>query len=297
MVYYDADGGEGTMCGNGGRCAVAYAKHLGVLQNDDCNFMACDGPHFATIDTTNEVTLKMKNVERIVTHAEIFKECIPLGAYGIQQQTQRTRSGNKIEHYFLDTGSPHHVCFVRDLDTFDVEKYGSLIRNHPYYKDINGSNVNFVSDRCDFPNELCVRTFECGVEHETFSCGTGSVASAIVAAYVGLAPNSGISPPELEDVDNIERSPEGCIDKMDADLCSSECLNHQSPYVDSVVKTANGTRKLATNSDIIKTTTWVVHTKGGTLTVTWNKISHEQLYSEIYLKGPAVKVFEGEYFI
>jgi diaminopimelate epimerase len=147
MNYYNSDGSGGTMCGNGGRCIVAFAKHLGIIGNET-RFLASDGPHLASIDNQGLVKLKMLDVDYI----------------------------KETETYsFLNTGSPHHVKFVENADLVNVIEEGKKIRYSDDYKP-GGTNVNFVSE-CD--SGIYVRTYERGVEDETYSCGTGSVASAI----------------------------------------------------------------------------------------------------------------------
>ncbi|WP_010179536.1 diaminopimelate epimerase [Aquimarina agarilytica] len=147
MVYFNADGNESTMCGNGGRCLVAFAKQLGIV-SDTANFTAIDGPHDATI-SGDLVKLGMQNVSTI-------------NAPG--------------DHWFLDTGSPHHVQEVQKLSDFDVFTQGRNIRSGaPYFEE--GTNVNFVEQIND--DSFSVRTYERGVEGETLSCGTGVTAVAI----------------------------------------------------------------------------------------------------------------------
>lgn len=151
MVYYNADGKIGTMCGNGGRCIVAFAKHLGIIDSET-NFLAVDGPHYAKITAEgNWVELQMIDVESIENDEEAF---------------------------VLNTGSPHYVKEVKDLATKDVFNDGSKIRNNETYQ-TNGINVNFVEDKTD---HLFVRTFERGVEDETYACGTGVTAVAMAMA-------------------------------------------------------------------------------------------------------------------
>lgn len=147
MVYFNADGNESTMCGNGGRCLVAFASYLGVIKEETV-FDAVDGLHAAKINN-GIVSLQMQNVSKIENHES---------------------------HYFLNTGSPHHVSEVNDLDAYDVYTNGKKIRNGaPYYEE--GTNVNFVEKK----NEtlFAVRTYERGVENETLSCGTGVTAVAL----------------------------------------------------------------------------------------------------------------------
>jgi diaminopimelate epimerase len=151
MLYFNADGNPGSMCGNGGRCIVAFAKHLGIIDKET-NFLAVDGPHYAKItEKGNWVELQMIDIDTI---------------------------GNDGEAYVLNTGSPHYVTQVEDLQSLDVFKAGYDIRNNDTYK-AEGINVNFVEDLGD---RLFVRTFERGVEDETYACGTGVTAVALSMA-------------------------------------------------------------------------------------------------------------------
>ena len=162
MIYFNADGYEGSMCGNGGRCAAAFAHEL-FPQTFQYRFMAFDGEHMAIIKQATDsgllVNLSMKNV--------------PLPTVS--------------DHAFtLNTGSPHYVCFVDDAASVDVNAEGRKIRNSaPFLRD--GINVNFVEVH---PDSITVRTFERGVEEETLSCGTGVTASAIVSVFSGKLPAS-----------------------------------------------------------------------------------------------------------
>lgn len=147
MLYYNADGMPGSMCGNGGRCITAFAKHLGLI-TDETNFLAVDGPHYAKFSAKN-VSLQMIDVQHIEDH----------------------------EHYWvLNTGSPHYVCFTSDVQSVDVFAQGRAIRYNDRFKH-EGINVNFVQELG--PCHLFVRTYERGVEEETLSCGTGMTASAL----------------------------------------------------------------------------------------------------------------------
>ncbi|MCA0133049.1 diaminopimelate epimerase [Winogradskyella alexanderae] len=147
MVYYNADGKESSMCGNGGRCIVAFANYLGIIDKVT-KFSAIDGLHNASIDN-GFVSLQMGNVEGV----KVFED-----------------------HTFLDTGSPHHVEMVSEIKNLDVKTKGSEIRYGASYG-AEGSNVNFVEPISD--NLFSVRTYERGVEDETFSCGTGVTAVAL----------------------------------------------------------------------------------------------------------------------
>ncbi len=155
MIYYNADGNESSMCGNGGRCLVAFAKAQNVIKNSAI-FEAIDGVHEASIEG-DTVHLKMQDVREI----QIEKD-----------------------YTFLDTGSPHHIEVVDEIDTFDVRKEGAAIRYSNLYGS-EGSNVNFIKQLQD--NRFAVRTYERGVEDETLSCGTGVTAVAIAAHHRGLS--------------------------------------------------------------------------------------------------------------
>jgi diaminopimelate epimerase len=147
MVYYNSDGGESTMCGNGGRCITAFARSLGIIASA-AHFLAIDGPHTAKISESGLISLHMKDVEQIVHHGD---------------------------HTILNTGSPHYVLWVKDAAAADVYADGKRIRNQ-FQPD--GINVNFVQAT---EGGLYVRTYERGVEDETLSCGTGVTAAAIAA--------------------------------------------------------------------------------------------------------------------
>lgn len=147
MVYFNSDGGESTMCGNGGRCLVAFAFFLDIFESR-CSFMAIDGVHEAKIHN-GIVKLKMIDVNEIK---------------------------NDGEDFVLNTGSPHYVQYVEDIANLDVFKHGYAIRNSDTYKQ-EGINVNFIE--AIGQEEIFVRTFERGVEDETYSCGTGVTASAL----------------------------------------------------------------------------------------------------------------------
>lgn len=152
MKYFNSDGRESTMCGNGGRCAASFAlanKIAGSRQK----FSASDGMHEAVIEN-DIVRLRMNDV----TGQEIVDG-----------------------HYFLNTGSPHYVVFRNDAETMDVFTEGKRIRWSDKFAP-GGTNVNFAMVKAD---ALFVRTFERGVEDETLSCGTGVTASAIAAGLSG----------------------------------------------------------------------------------------------------------------
>ncbi|HSK12946.1 MAG TPA: diaminopimelate epimerase [Phnomibacter sp.] len=196
MVYYNSDGKEGSMCGNGGRCITRFAYDLGI-HKEMYHFIAIDGPHAASIETNGTVRLKMKDVPAIEMHTTFD---------------------------FVDTGSPHVVKLVPEISEYDVVGEGRSIRNSPKYKE-KGVNVNFVKRVNE--SGIFVRTYERGVEDETYSCGTGVTASALVHAHNDLG------------------------------------FNHVS-----------------------------VETNGGHLYVEFDRTG-ETSFENIWLAGPAVKVFEG----
>lgn len=152
MAYYNADGRLGSMCGNGGRCIVAFAQHLKVISTET-TFLAVDGMHFAKISDDGQwVELQMIDVDQIEKD-------------GLDD--------------VLNTGSPHYVRQVTSLKDLDVYTEGYQIRNNDAYKQ-KGINVNFVEEQND--GYLFVRTFERGVEDETYACGTGVTAVAMAIA-------------------------------------------------------------------------------------------------------------------
>lgn len=154
MVYYNSDGNQSSMCGNGGRCIVAFAKSLNLI-NGQTTFLATDGLHHAYILENGIISLGMKNVSDV-----------------------KIQDG----YVFLNTGSPHHVMLVDDLDIYDVKTNGAKIRYSDLYGK-EGSNVNFVKQLSE--NHFHLRTYERGVEDETYSCGTGATAVAIAMYTIG----------------------------------------------------------------------------------------------------------------
>lgn len=150
MRYYNSDGAESSMCGNGGRCITAFAKslHMGV---DTVSFLAIDGPHEARILPDGTISLSMQDV----TELQEENGCV-----------------------ILDTGSPHYILWTDKVSQIDVAGKGREIRNLPAFEP-NGINVNFVKKE---GNALTMRTYERGVEDETYSCGTGATAAAIAAS-------------------------------------------------------------------------------------------------------------------
>ena len=197
MLYFNADGLPGSMCGNGGRCMVQFAHDLGIKRYT-YRFFAVDGEHVAEIDQQGNVKLKM------IAVSVVLKQ----NGYAI-----------------LDTGSPHFVKWVHDIENVDVFQSGMEIRYSKPFAE-KGINVNFVEVLED--NLIFVRTYERGVEDETMSCGTGVTACALMAAH----------------------------------------------------------NQLGFNQIEVKTT-------GGQLSVEFERID-EQHFVNIWLCGPAIKVFQGE---
>lgn len=154
MVYFNSDGNQSSMCGNGGRCLVAFAKLLGIIE-EKATFGAIDGFHEATV-SENIISLKMQDV---------------------------TAKGINEGELFLDTGSPHHVLFSDQVGDVDVKNEGATIRYSEKYESCGGTNVNFVQQTGI--DTFLVRTYERGVEDETYSCGTGVTAVAIAVNAVG----------------------------------------------------------------------------------------------------------------
>ncbi|HZH66993.1 MAG TPA: diaminopimelate epimerase [Flavisolibacter sp.] len=197
MKYYNADGGESSMCGNGGRCLVRFAAEMNIIK-PEYHFLAIDGEHLGRIETNGTVALKMHDVEQIHT---------------------------KQRAHILNTGSPHYVEITDNVMALDVYARGSAVRYSDEFK-AEGINVNFVEQTGE-RDHIIVRTYERGVEDETYSCGTGVTAAALVCYYNENGYN----------------------------------------YMD-------------------------VQTKGGMLSVEFNKV--ENSYKNIWLIGPAAKVFEGD---
>jgi len=150
MVYYNADGKEGSMCGNGGRCIAKFSLDIGVVQEQNAKFIAIDGEHDFEYKN-NLIKLKMIDVQKIESYNDDF---------------------------VLNTGSPHYVKFVNTVELDDFVDVAKSIRYNNDFKE-KGINVNFISDD---GNTIKIRTYERGVEDETLSCGTGNVAAALCIA-------------------------------------------------------------------------------------------------------------------
>lgn len=152
MIYFNADGKEGSMCGNGGRCIIKFASFLGI-KNSNYHFKAADGDHYGEIDLNGEIRLRMIDVSKVEFH---------------------------YNHFILNTGSPHYVKNVPDVSLINIVSEGRAIRHSSEFEK-DGINVNFVETLDE--DYIFVRTYERGVEDETLSCGTGVTASAIVSAH------------------------------------------------------------------------------------------------------------------
>ena len=156
MTYFNSDGREGSLCGNGSRCLAAFAYQSGFVTDKHMTFEAADGRHKATI---------------LSQTGSLFQVKVELLPVSPPEKTEEDR-------YFVNTGSPHLVVFVDDLNNLDVVSEGRRLRHTPPWKN-EGVNINFVST--ETRNQLSVRTYERGVENETLSCGTGVTAAAIAA--------------------------------------------------------------------------------------------------------------------
>lgn len=160
MKYYNADGNESSMCGNGGRCIVQFAHDIGII-GDRTKFVAIDGPHEGLVSEDN-VQLKMTDVSSIDVDGSNF---------------------------ILDTGSPHYVLFKSNIDAIDLVTEARKVRYSPQFP--KGINVNFVEITGN--QSIKVRTYERGVEDETYSCGTGVVASSLCFALLTQSPKSEVA--------------------------------------------------------------------------------------------------------
>jgi len=208
MIFYNSDGLPAEMCGNGGRCIAAMASQSGIFSNKT-TFLTTDGPHEAEVIRKDWIRLRMidiKNIERVKIPHEEYQ--------------------TKEDAIFLNTGVPHLVVYVNDIDSVNVETTGRKLRYLDRFLPA-GINVNFVKIE---GQTLLVRTYERGVEGETLACGTGNVAAAVATAW---SLNSGLS--------------------------EYHCV-----------------------------------ALGGQLKVSFNRTSKNQ-FTDVWLEGPAVKVFEGTF--
>ena len=154
MHYFNSDGNPSTLCGNGGRCAVAFAKRHQMIKSQT-QFKAIDGLHEAEIVSKHNVRLKMNDVKKFINHKN-----------GI----------------LIDTGSPHYIQLVENISILNIKKEGAEIRySDPFLP--NGINVNFLEKQNN--SHFSIRTYERGVEDETLACGTGAVAGALAMHHLG----------------------------------------------------------------------------------------------------------------
>lgn len=162
MKYFNADGFPGSMCGNGGRCAVYFASTIGIAAATDNSytFEANGNRYDAWVLGPESVKLKMLPPRDFRNELDIDGECC----------------------YALNTGSPHAILYTSNLDLVDVQKTGKRIR-HRTDLFVDGTNVNFIE--ITSPHSLALRTFERGVEEETLACGTGAVAAALMSYRLG----------------------------------------------------------------------------------------------------------------
>jgi diaminopimelate epimerase len=161
--FYNADGSEAEMCGNGGRCVARFAYLKGIA-----------GP-----------SLKFETLAGILT-AQVEEKKVKLEMtkpFGLKLDETLLIDGKKQIFSSINTGVPHAVLFVEDLEGVDIVPIGRAIRFHSHFSP-SGTNVNFI--RLEKGSQLSIRTYERGVEDETLACGTGAVASALIAAFKGL---------------------------------------------------------------------------------------------------------------
>ncbi len=200
MVYFNSDGRPSSMCGNGGRCTSAFAKMLGIIETR-CRFMAIDGEHEAQVKEDDWVELKMQDVQ-----------------FNLSKWPTPWRGE---DYFILDTGSPHYVIFVEDIDDINVVENGQAIRySAPFHE--QGINVNFVENTED---AIIVGTYERGVEDETLSCGTGVTACAIAHYLKHLDEGTAIVPVKTKGGDLVVRfQPNGVRGVKDIWLCGKASL-------------------------------------------------------------------------
>lgn len=166
MIYFNADGRESTMCGNGGRCIAAFARHLGIIGTEG-RFMAIDGEHEVRLGEFPEhIRLHDASDARNGFWVELKMIDVP-----------QIKQDNNA--FVLNTGSPHYVRFENDIQSLDMVREGRAVRYSEVFK-AEGINVNLVSANAD--DSLDIRTYERGVEDETLACGTGVTAAALALA-------------------------------------------------------------------------------------------------------------------
>ena len=215
MTYFNSDGSGGMMCGNGGRCIVAFAADLGITRFD---FDAADGFHAAEIVEEQEgiktVRLKMKDVSEIEKHDVLEGVSVP------------------AEGFFLDTGTRHYVRFVDCLEQYDIVGEGRKIRMNASEFLPVGVNVNFVEP---VDGLVKVRTYEKGVEDETYACGTGIVASCIASFVNGIAPSSRDEATGRVRYDVRAKKDSLAVDFIPSDVASDVWLTGPAAYVAEII--------------------------------------------------------------
>lgn len=165
--YYNADGGEAEMCGNGARCFGRFTASLLEIPKDIITFETIAGTLSARL-VGDEVEIAMSDPVDLHLDSPV------------------TVQGHEAPIHLLNSGVPHAVSFVPDLDAIDIRKLGSAIRFHPHFQPA-GTNANFAVERA--PGHIAIRTYERGVEDETLACGTGMVASALIYHLFNRAPS------------------------------------------------------------------------------------------------------------
>jgi len=180
MVYFNPDGSQ-SLCGNGSRCAIAFAKSLEIIQNKT-TFETTDGVHDAFIDE-DIIHFHLHDVNKVQSHGD---------------------------DWFINTGSPHHIQVVNDLDHTDILSKGREIRNSKSYSPA-GTNVNFVEKG---ERGIKVRTYERGVENETLSCGTGVTACALAASFMDYTSPIHVSTKGGELIVSFEKVSEHAFEKI-----------------------------------------------------------------------------------
>jgi len=165
MIYFNADGGEAEMCGNGARCTVSFAHRIGRC-GDSCLYDTFVGPQTGRVLADGQIEVSLPSWKDLALGLEI-------------QQTPWT------EIHGCNTGVPHLVIPMADIDDVDLPKWGALLRYHERFAPA-GTNVNWIAWDHD-SGELLLRTYERGVEDETLACGTGASAAAVVVCELGMA--------------------------------------------------------------------------------------------------------------
>ena len=275
MRYFNADGHEGTMCGNGGRCLVAFAAHKGITNFE---FEATDGHHHAEILELGE------------------RQCIvKLKMIDINQYQQYSENS-----YFLNTGSPHYVEFVEDVMEYPVDEKGKYWRWHKDFK--GGTNVNFVeiSD-----NKIKVRTYERGVEAETLACGTGATASSIATFLHSTKGFAGKTAEQTEHAQNNTRDndqenvPNNTQNNDQNNFSNDTQDDNQNNFPNNTQDQQNSLPNDNTVSpnkqnSQTETVTYNIQALGANLSISFKYNKNKKTFPDIYLTGPATFVFETD---